>query len=394
MAGVDFEPLFTPFQLGNITLPNRIVLPAMGLAVCTDGVPGPGTAEYYRRRALGGAGLLMTEGVYIDHYSSGDNPVNGRFHGEARAAGWKAVAEAVHAAGSFTMPELWHMGLVYFAGDVMTGGTLRHRPELRQVSPSGYIEPGKKVSDAMTVAEIDEVIASYGRGAALAKNLGFDGVELHGAHGFLIDQFFWSKLNRRTDHYGGPARSRGRFAAEVVAECKRNLDPGTAVILRLSNWKVIDYEARLAETPQELEELLAPIVEAGIDMIDCSQRRFWEPAYDGSDLNLAGWVKKVTGKPTITIGSVGLALDMTVSLSDYSSVSETDHRNFDELMRRFDRGEFDLVAVGRAMVAEPNWARIVRSGAFDKLKPFSVGSLQEATALMQDPRWEDAEVAE
>jgi len=85
---------------------------------------------------------------------------------------------------------------------------------------------------------------------------------------------------------------------------------------------------------------------------------------------------------------------MTVSLSDYSSVSETDHRNFDELMRRFDRGEFDLVAVGRAMVAEPNWARIVRSGAFDKLKPFSVGSLQEATALMQDPRWEDAEVAE
>jgi 2,4-dienoyl-CoA reductase-like NADH-dependent reductase (Old Yellow Enzyme family) len=141
---------------------------------------------------------------------------------------------------------------------------------------------------------------------------------------------------------------------------------------------MVDFGARLADTPQELEELLAPVVEAGVELFDCSQRRFWEPCFeDRDDMNLAGWVKKVTGVPTCTIGSIGLDLDFLVSLGE-GRTAELDLGKLEELMRRFDRGDFDLIAVGRAMIAEPDWPKLVQAGAFDQLKPF-------ATSLMADP---------
>lgn len=376
-SGTDFEPLFQPFGLGKLTLPNRIVFPPMGLQVCAEGVPGEEAAQYYARRATGGASLVITEGVYIDHLSSGDNPLLGRFHGEAAYEGWRNVAAKVHAAGGYTVPELWHVGLIYRGPDLITGGEIKFRPELGQVSPSGFIEPGKKVTEGMTQAQIDAVIAAYGKGAAKAKELGFDGIELHGAHGYLIDQFFWSKLNHRTDRYGGDPRSRGRFAAEVITECRRHLDPGMPIILRISQFKLVDYNARMVDSPQELEQLLAPIVDAGVDLFDCSQRRFWEPTFEDSHLNLAGWTKKVTGVPTMTIGSVGLDCDMLASLGQ-GQTAERNLKSLDQLMERFDRGEFDLVGVGRSMIAEPDWPKIVRKGALDQLKPFSISALEGA----------------
>ena len=374
--GCTFEGLFQPFRLGDLALPNRIVFPPMGLEVCEDGVPSEEAAAYYARRAKGGASLIMTEGVYIDHPSSGDNPMLGRFHGEAAFDGWRKVAEAVHAVGGYTVPELWHVGLIYRGPDVLVGNELAFRPELGQVSPSGYIAPGKQVGEPMTQVQIEEVIEAYGRGAAKARELGFDGVEIHAAHGYLPDQFFWKALNHRTDRYGGSPRARGRFAAELVAECKRRLAPGMPVILRMSQWKMVDYDAMLADTPQELEAMLAPVVEAGVDLFDCSQRRFWEPTFEGSDLNLAGWVKKLTGVPTLTVGSIGLDCDLLASLGE-GRTAECNLASLDELMRRFDRGDFDLIGVGRSMIAQPDWAHIVRRGELDRLRPFTTKSLGE-----------------
>ena len=158
------------------------------------------------------------------------------------------------------------------------------------------------------------------------------------------------------------------------------------LIVRLSNWKMVDFAAQLADTPQELEELLAPAVEEGVDLFDCSQRRFWEPCFangvDGQadDLNLAGWVRKVTGVPTCTIGSVGLDSDFFTNLAE-GKQSGINLASLEELMRRFDRGDFDLVAVGRAMIAEPDWPKLVRAGTLDQLKPFTPKAL--ADALME-----------
>ena len=306
---------------------------------------------------------------------SGDTPMLGRFHGEDAFEAWRNVATKVHREGGLCVPELWHVGLVYRGPDVLVGNEVDFRAELGQVSPSGYIAPGKQVTEPMTQAQIDEVIEAYARGAAKAVELGFDGIELHGAHGYVIDQFLWKALNHRTDRYGGSPRARGQFAAEVVRACRERLEPGMPIIMRMSNWKMVDFNARLADTPQELEQLLAPIVEAGVELFDCSQRRFWEPCFDDlagdlADMNLAGWVKKVTGVPTCTIGSIGLDLDFLVSLGE-GRTAELDLGRLDDLMRRFDRGDFDLVAVGRAMIAEPDWARLVQAGDFGELKTFS-----------------------
>jgi 2,4-dienoyl-CoA reductase-like NADH-dependent reductase (Old Yellow Enzyme family) len=320
----------------------------------------------------------MTEGVYVDHPSSGDNPLLGRFHGEHAIEAWRMVAHKVHAAGGFVMPELWHVGLIPLVADVMAGEAPRYREELGQVSPSGIIAPGRKVAEGMDQAAIDEVIDAYARGADLAMALGYDGVELHGGHGYLIDQFLWHETNRRQDRYGGSHRERGRFAAEVVAEIRRRIGPRVPIVMRISQWKTTDYKARIAETPRELEELLAPMSEAGVDLFDCSQRRFWEPAFaEADDFNLAGWTKRVTGRPTMTIGSVGLDCDMQASLGEGIEAGRN-IESLDELARRFDRGEFDLVGVGRAMIAEPDWAKIVRAGDFDRLRPFSPSVVAEA----------------
>ena len=373
----DLSGLFTPFQLGNLTLKNRIVMPAMGLAVCEDGAPNDDHADYYARRAAGGASLVMTEGVYIDHPSSGDNPLLGRFHGDHALEGWRHVAARVHEEGGFVMPELWHVGLIPLVADVMAGEEPRYREELGQVSPSGYIAPGRKVTEGMTSEEIDVIVDAYGRGADLAMELGYDGVEIHGGHGYLIDQFLWAETNKRTDAYGGSARARGRFAAEVVAEIRRRIGAEVPIVMRISQWKTVDYDARIASSPAELEDLLMPMSEAGIDLFDCSQRRFWEPAFEGSDLNWAGWAKKVTGKPTMTIGSVGLDCDMQASLGEGREAGR-DLTSLDELARRFVRGEFDLVGVGRAMIAEPDWAHIVRERKFEQLKPFSPSVIADA----------------
>ena len=374
----DFSGLFTPFQLGKHTLPGRLVFPPMGLQVCENGIPGEAAADYYARRAQGGASVVFTEGVYIDHPSSGDNPLLGRFSGEDAFPAWRRVADRVHAAGGLAIPELWHVGLIYSGVAKLAGEELAYRPELGQVSPSGYIDPASKVCDGMTQGEIDEVIAAYARGAAKAVELGFDGVEIHAAHGYLPDQFFWKALNHRTDKYGGSPRARGQFAADVAAACRAEMREGMPLVMRISNWKMVDFDARIADTPQELEELLAPAVEAGVDLFDCSQRRFWEPCFDdGSDLNLAGWVKKVTGVPTCTIGSIGLDSDFFVSLGE-GRTSERDLTRLDDLMRRFDRGDFDLVAVGRAMIAEPDWPKIVQRGALDELKAFTPKALDDA----------------
>lgn len=370
----DFSPLFTPFTLRGVTLPNRVVMPAMGLEACHDGLPGAPVAAHCARRVEGGTGLIMTEGVYIDHPSSGDNPVLGRWHGQDAYDSWRGVAEAVHDAGGLVMPELWHVGLIYKTSDLMEGEPLRYRPELGQVSPSGFIEPGKKVGEGMTQVQIDEVIAAYGAGADKAVELGFDGLEIHAGHGYLIDQFFWAPLNQRTDRYGGSPRARGRFGAEVVAEIRRRVGPDFPILFRISDWKLIDYDARLAQSPQELEQLLAPLIDAGVDLFDCSQRRFWEPTFAGSHLNLAGWTKKVTGVPTMTVGSVGLDSDLMESFVE-GRQANCNLASLADLMARFERGEFDLVGVGRAMIADPDWANHLRRGELHALKPYDHGVL-------------------
>ena len=243
------------------------------------------------------------------------------------------------------------------------------------VGPSGLLKPGEQVRQPMTQKEIDDVIRAYGEAAASAERLGCDGLEIHGAHGYLIDQFFWECLNRRTDQYGGDLIRRTRFAVEVIQEIRRRVSRDFPICLRFSQWKLHDHDAKLAHTPKELEFFLDPLSAAGVDFFHCSQRRFWEPEFEGSPLNLAGWTKKLTGKPTITVGSVTLNQEFTSMLSAKSDKALV--TGLDDLLERMERDEFDLVAIGRALIVNPNWPTIVQRGALNELLPFQRDALQE-----------------
>ncbi len=356
--------LFTPVSIGQLTLPNRIVMAPMTRSFSPDGIPGPDVAAYYRKRAEGGVGLIVTEGTYIAHPSSGFDPRVPHLYGDDALAGWRRVIDEVHAAGGRIFPQLWHVGMAY---DDPSG-------RVQPLGPSGLKKPGEQTGEPMSQAEIDAVIEGFGIAARNAKELGFDGIEIHAAHGYLLDQFFWEGTNRRTDRYGGDAVARTRFAVEVIEEVRSRVGADFPLVLRFSQWKLQDFNAKLASTPRELEEFLKPLCAAGVDAFHCSTRRFWEPEFAGSDLNLAGWTKKLTGRPTITVGSVTLNEDLMKSFGSDEPAAIT---GIEELLARLERGEFDLVAVGRSLIVNPSWPRTVERGALNELLPFNRSALAQ-----------------
>ncbi len=357
--------LFSPFTLGAVRLPNRIVMAPMTRGFSPTGVPSAETAAYYERRAAQDVGLIITEGIRIERPAAANEPGVPRLHGDDAIAGWTEVTRRVHAAGGKIFAQLWHVGALRSAGSDW-------RPPAPFESPSGQSRPGKTSGVAMSEADVQATIDAYAQAAAHAKRAGFDGAELHGAHGYLIDQFFWDGTNQRTDRWGGASLpERTRFATDVITAARAATGGDFPVGIRLSQWKQQDFPARLATTPQAMEAWLRPMVDAGAAFFHCSTRRFWEAEFEGSDLNFAGWAKRLTALPTITVGSVGLSGEFVASYG--GEVSKP--ASLDELVRRLDRGDFDLVAVGRALLADPAWARKVREGRWDELGSFDRSAL-------------------
>ncbi|MET8095738.1 NADH:flavin oxidoreductase [Streptomyces sp. NPDC005236] len=358
--------LSRPVSINGLTVPNRIAMAPMTRMFSPGGVPGEDVVGYYSRRAAAGVGLIVTEGTYVGHDSAGQSDAVPRFHGADQLAGWAKVADAVHAAGGTIVPQLWHIGMVRKAGEPPFA-------DAPPVGPSGlYKEDAEVTGKAMTQQDLDDVIEAFAKAAADAERIGFDGVELHGAHGYLLDQFLWAGTNRREDAYGGDPVARTKFSAEIVAAVRAAVSPEFPVLFRYSQWKQQAYDARLAETPEELEAILAPLAAAGVDSFHASTRRYWLPEFDGSDLNLAGWTKKLTGKPTITVGSVGLDGDFIKAFVGEGSPV----KGIDDLLDRMERDEFDLVAIGRALLQDPEWAAKVLAGRFDELAPYDAAALR------------------
>lgn len=362
---VSVAPLFRPFPWGSGQLRNRVVMAPMTRSMSPGKVPGDDVAAYYRRRAAGGTGLIITEGTNPDHPPATAYPNVPGFYGAAGLAGWKKVVDGVHAEGGKIIPQLWH------CGSYRQPGT-EPDPTVPGMGPSAIVHPDhaeKGVApQAMTQADIDEAIASYVRGAVAARDLGFDGVELHGAHGYLIDQFFWERLNQRTDRYGGSLDARLTFGVELIQAVRAAVGPDFPLVLRFSQWKLGDYTCKMLASAAELERFLLPLAEAGVDVFHASTRRFNDPEFEGSNLNLAGWAKRITGKPTITVGSVGLDMDMVRALFQGETARSA---GLDALLERLDHDEFDLVAVGRALLGDPAWAAKVRDGRQDEIVEFS-----------------------
>ena len=374
------QGLLSPFRLRNLQLRNRIVMAPMTREMSPSGVPGADVAQYYARRAAAGVGLIITEGVGIGHPASVDKPSIPLMFGKNPLHGWRGVVTAVHAAGGLIAPQLWHQG-------VMRDPQVSAAPHVHGVRPSGvwgpaggtasldrdYVERVLPATQPMTETEILDVIAAFRQAALVAREIGFDAIALHGAHGYLIDSFLWHETNRRGDRWGGEPAGRARFAVEVVRAI-RDVAADLPVIFRFSQFKLQDYKARLAETPDELGDLLRPIAEAGVDLFDGSQRYFDTPIFKNSPLNLAGWAKRLTGVASMTVGGVGLDQGGGRVHIDAGSSAVN---NLPRLAERFAAGEFDLVGVGRSLLNDPLWLRKAIAG--EAFLPFDAENLTRLT---------------
>jgi len=363
----DVSPLFEPFSARGLELKNRIVMAPMTRSRSPGGIPNTENAAYYRRRAAGEVGLILSEGTITRRGGASNDPGIPYFFGSAALEGWKTVIDEVHAAGGRMGPQIWHQGMSRKPG---TGPF----PDAPSDGPSGITLTGKKIADEPSEEEVLDMAQAYADAAGEAARLGFDCIELHGAHAYLIDEFFWERTNQRNDRFGGDLRRRCEFAAETIRRCRRAIG-ALPLIIRISQWKSSDYNARIAHTPEELAIWAGALAEAGADIIHCSQRRIWEPEFpeiDGPEgLNLAGWVKKLTGLPTISVGSVGLTSEFTGAFrGEGSGVGK-----LDIVVERLVRGDYDLVAVGRALLQDPEWAIKVRQGRTDELTDYDAKAL-------------------
>jgi 2,4-dienoyl-CoA reductase-like NADH-dependent reductase (Old Yellow Enzyme family) len=358
--GPVIAPLLQPLEIGRLRLRNRFVLPGMQRAWTVDGAPTERMREYYRQRALGGTALVITEACAVDHPSATSNSLFGWL--TARTAGaWASCVDAVHSAGGAMFLQLWHQGAVD------TGGADEGFVAL---SPSGLAHPDKPFGRAASAAELAAIRQAFARSAICARETGADGVEIHACHGYLLDQFLWPAINRRTDRYGGAAMSgRAAFPAEVIAAVREATGPDFTISVRISQWKELDYEAKIAATPSELGELVSILRSAGADLFHVSTRRFWTPEWDGSNLGLAGWVKSFTEAPVIAVGSVGLDVDVMATLEG-EEARPTGASRIGDLVRRFRRGDFDLVSVGRSQIGDPDWVAKVSDDRIGDIRPF------------------------
>ena len=361
---LDLSPLYEPYQLGPLRLPNRFVLPGMQRQWCEEGTPLPKLGEYYRRCVEGGVGLVITESCAVDHDSATQVPFFTRITPATQAA-WAGIVAEVKAAGGLMLMQLWHEGAIRQEGGE---GPWAAHPTL---SPSGLAHGARPNGRAATLEELEDIKQAFVRSALLAQAIGVDGVEVHAAHGYLLDQFLWAQTNRREDGYGGDdIRHRARFPAEIVAAIRAAVGPDFVIGFRFSQWKEVNFNTRVVDTTEELKTMLAILRAAGVDVFHASARRFWLPEWDGSDLGIAGWSKRLTDAPVIAVGSVGLDIDVMENFLGQEATS-TGEEGLRELVRRFGNGEFDLISVGRGHIGDQGIINKMREGRLSEIRGFT-----------------------
>jgi 2,4-dienoyl-CoA reductase-like NADH-dependent reductase (Old Yellow Enzyme family) len=354
--------LFEEYKLKNLVLRNRVVMAPMTRNQSPGGIPTDDVISYYARRAKAEVGLIITEGIEVSHKASSAYPNVPRLDTSEAREGWKKVVDGIKNNNGAVIAQLWHCGGFRKLG-------MQPNPEVPGYTASGLVKPGKKVAHEMTIKDIKETIDAYASDAKICQDLGFDGVEIHGAHGYLIDNFLWGGTNIREDLYGGSIGKRSQFVSDIIKAVKENVDDTFIVGLRFSQWKQHDFSAKLASTPDDLRKILIPPVEAGLDFLHSSMRRFWESEFEDSEENLAYWTKKISNIPTIGVGSVGLDsdfIDMTAPAKPTS---------IDKALDDIAKEKYDLIAVGRALLSDYEWVVKMKEGRLNDVIPYTKDAL-------------------
>jgi 2,4-dienoyl-CoA reductase-like NADH-dependent reductase (Old Yellow Enzyme family) len=356
--------LFEPVALGPLTLPNRLaVAPMTRVSATADGMPTARMADYYAQFADGGFGLVITEGLYTDEaFAQGYLHQPGLANAAQRDA-WRLIVEGVQARGGRVIAQLMHAGALSQGNPYRSGtvGPSAVRPKGTQMTfyrgAGDYAVPA-----VMTQHDIDTAVAGFAQAAARAHEAGFDGVELHGANGYLLDQFLSEGINLRGDRYGGGIDGRLRLLVEVVGAVRAAVGADYVVGVRLSQAKVNDFMYRW-RGEGEAATIFRTVGGLAVDYMHVTEYEAWQPAFETGP-SLAALAKRHGGKPVLANGS----------LHDPARA-----------MAMVERGEADVVSLGRGALAQADWPRRVRTGA--PLASFDPAMLSPLADLGNADRW-------
>jgi 2,4-dienoyl-CoA reductase-like NADH-dependent reductase (Old Yellow Enzyme family) len=328
--------LASPVRIGSTDLPNRVALaPMTRVSATAEGHATPRMASYYEKFARGGFGLIITEGMYIDtQYSQGYLYQPG-IATESQADAWRQVVDAAHRSGSRIFAQLMHAGAQSQGNTFVetTIGPSAIAPKGEQLS--FYRGSGPyKVPAEITETQIKEVRKSFVQSALHAKRAGFDGIEIHGANGYLIDQFLTGYFNARSDAYGGPPENRVRLAREICRDIVEAVGPDMTVGIRISQAKVSDTAHRWPGGAEDARIIFTALGETGIDYIHTTEYRAEAPAFEGTRDSLAVLAKQYSGLAIIANGNLDHPEAAAAMINHHSA---------------------DVIALGKAALVNRDW---------------------------------------
>ena len=337
--------IFSPFRLGAFTLKNRLgVAPMTRMSAGPESIPRQDVLDFLVRRAENGAALVFTEAIVTDYESAQGYPGQSRILNQPQVDTWKRVTDAIRAHGAVSVMQMFHCGRMAWP---------EVNPARRSIAPSAVAPrqdnplTGKPypVPEAMSRFDIEHVVNGFVETAKGAVAAGFDGVEVHGAHGYLINQFLSSYSNRREDEYGGPLANRFRLAREIIRAVRGVMPRDRLLTLRVSNWGIADMEVSLFRDEHEWKELIDLIDAEPIDALSVSTYDFQAQAF-GTERTMSGLTRSRTAKPLMICGKIH---DRPTALEALA--------------------EADIALSGKSMLLNPDFVGHVRQGL--DMAPFS-----------------------
>lgn len=367
-ATARWSHIFEPFRLGPLELPNRaVVAPMTRISASSDGVPTAQMAQHYARFAEGGFGLIVTEGTYTDLAQSQGYRDQPGIVTQAHVEGWRQVVDAVHRAGGRIMLQLMHAGALvqdnHYSDETVAPSAIQPAGEM---AARYYGDSPFQMPRALTVDEISAIVASFETAAANAMAAGFDGVEIHGANGYLPVQFLTPETNSRTDEYGGSLENRLRFHRQIMAAIVRGVGARGLAGMRLSQSRSADFAYKWHGGLEEAKTIFAGMVAEGADFLHISTHQGLGEEF-GSGHTLAGLARQYSGLPVIACGKL------------------EDPAGADALLAA---GEADLFAMARGAIGDPYWPRKVAAG--ETPVAFDPGAITPFATLDQTDAWRAA----
>jgi 2,4-dienoyl-CoA reductase-like NADH-dependent reductase (Old Yellow Enzyme family)/thioredoxin reductase len=343
MTATGFKKVFEPTSIGRMQLKNRIVMPPMGTGYAEKSTVSQRMLDYYEARARGGVGLIIVEGSAPSLLCT--TPRGASLGDDKFIPGWQNLTDVIHKYNAKIAVQIMHSTMEHWDGKAV------------QVSPSPVIVPARVMGISgeppheLTMEEITERVGWFASAARRAKKAGFDGVEIHGAHQYLVAAFLSSATNQRKDKYGGSVKNKARFLVEILQAIREEVDPDFPVLVRLN---AQEWGVENGVTIEETKQVVPLAVEAGAQAIHVSAYGAGSyvttaPISDtpGFLVPLAEEVKKLTNVPVIAVGRLDLELGERI----------------------LEEGKADLIAIGRRLMADPDLANKMAEGRLDEIIP-------------------------